>query len=170
MLRDGRIFYSVFFTADGDLLDKEARALLIPAKLVEWDGPVQQKRSRDRGTMSIQHGYYYSDRQYSSDQEFIESRYDKRRKAYKYNFFLMRYSSSKLEGPLYLLASPFKRLSVNIFAHLRNKPELSLAYMRVKLAKLLENLEELTRDVPRISAPMVDFYVFGDGGSQCRSL
>ncbi len=165
MLRDGRTFYAVLFKTEEDILRMPALSKLFPAELVQWDDATSTKRCAD-GTIVARHGIYLSEKQYSSDPNFLEHGYDKKRRAYRYNFYILRYSSPKDTAPLYILASPFKRLAARIFRHLTTVEQLEYTYQRVKLAKLLAGVDELVTASPRLSVPMVDFYVYGDGGSE----
>jgi hypothetical protein len=170
MLRNGRTFYSAFFYSKHDLLQREHLEEFIPKELVRWDQRPEIHPGPGGSTIHVHHGLFYSEKKYSSDEEFLKSRYDDARKGYMYNFFVIKYEVDTEQGNLYLVAAPLKQLAGHLFAHLFYHGTsvglgTSFKFKRIKLTKLLDKLPSFLTKSPRLSVPMIDFYVYGDGGS-----
>ena len=133
---------------------------------IKMDRDIVTKR-KDGSTLQFRHGFFKTTKQYSSDMEYIKKHYDERTGIYEYNYFIVKYFHPKINKPIFLIASPLKLLARRIFSTIDvNGRKFDISYLNISLPTLTNKINDLVEIEPRFSLPMVDFYVFGDGGSE----
>ncbi len=167
MFRDGRIFYSTIFTSNADLTLKRNLSILFENSYEDYEKCKKSALGKGGCFEDGCHFKFLCEQQYSSDNLFLEQSLERGDSLFSYNVFIFKLSLLDSEGRgAYMIAAPLKRLASKIFSHVRSKRRVfEINYMRSSVDRMVNSIGKMKRYDPGFSVPAVDFYVYGDGGS-----